>query len=391
MNGPFRRALHLCAGFILCITLALPEVEAAIAEAWRVCRAIDDAADRRYEAEHGTSKFDEAVYDALLREEFGRASEELLATVEQYLAVGAAPWHLALPYGDVRLLPEDEDELPDDEAVLVLRLVQHLRRAASVDVEVGANSNAWRRLEAAARVSLTLRDTDLHGFSLFGSVLRAFPADFEAAVAADPDDPAYARIRAALGALDIGQVARQALRWTGAINLHAAETRPELARAHPVVERAWGHHLRDRAELHHGWADIFKVIERAPPGERGAALKAIRARPWAAAGHHTVNTQYGARHVSPLYGFSGRQGEICAWHRTSGSCQGRGGRRGCGSAPRRRCPRFRVTAGSAGPILFRSSTPRRTPRRKSRPAGRRPPCTSRSAAASPSVSRRPGS
>jgi hypothetical protein len=135
--GRFRRALHLCASLVVCLTLALlasrwqatraldaargrtealglrfdtdtrelpraPVVEAAIADAWRVCRAIDDATGQRYDAEHGSSVYDEAAYDALLREEAGRASEELMVAVERYLAVGAAPRRLALPYGGAR-------------------------------------------------------------------------------------------------------------------------------------------------------------------------------------------------------------------------------------------------------------------------------------------------
>jgi hypothetical protein len=324
--GRFRRALHLCASLVVCLTLALlasrwqatraldaargrtealglrldtdtrelpraPVVEAAIAEAWRVCRAIDDATGQRYDAEHGSSVYDEAAYDALLREEAGRASEELMVAVERYLAVGAAPRRLALPYGGVRLVPEGADEAPDDEGVLVLYLVQHLCRAASVDVEAGYGAGAWRQLEAAAEVCMTLRDTDLHSFSLLGGGLRRLKSSFEEAVAADASDPARARIRATLGELDVAHMALMALRATGAANLHAAETRPELARVHSAVQRAMGHHWRDRAELHQGWADIVEVSERAPPGERGAALKAICARPWAAAGHHTVSAR----------------------------------------------------------------------------------------------------
>jgi hypothetical protein len=240
--GRFRRALHLCASLVVCLTLALlasrwqatraldaargrtealglrfdtdtrelpraPVVEAAIADAWRVCRAIDDATGQRYDAEHGSSVYDEAAYDALLREEAGRASEELMVAVERYLAVGAAPRRLALPYGGVRLVPEGADEAPDDEGVLVLYLVQHLCRAASVDVEAGYGAGAWRQLEAAAEVCMTLRDTDLHSFSLLGGGLRRLKSSFEEAVAADASDPARARIRATLGELDVAHMA----------------------------------------------------------------------------------------------------------------------------------------------------------------------------------------
>lgn len=93
MSGPLLRTLQLCGGVLALLTFALlgsrwhatraldtarartealglrldtdtresprtPEVEAAIAEAWRVSRAIDDAAARRYEAEHGSLELD---------------------------------------------------------------------------------------------------------------------------------------------------------------------------------------------------------------------------------------------------------------------------------------------------------------------------------------------
>jgi hypothetical protein len=236
--GRIRRALKLCASLLACLTLAV------LGSRWQATRALDAA----------------------------RARTEALG--------------LRLDT-DTRESPR----APEVEAAITEALVQHVCRAASVAVEAGDSAGAWRQLEAAAEVCMTLRDTDLHSFPLLGGGLRRLKSSFEEAVAADASDPARARIRATLGELDVARIALTALRATGAANLHAAETRPELARVHSTVQRAMGHHWRDRAELHHGWADIVEVSERAPPGERGAALKAICARPWAAAGHHTVSAR----------------------------------------------------------------------------------------------------
>lgn len=242
------------------------EALAALREADQLCTAIDDSVHHRIRSEHPTGDYDEAIADAIAADEAARAIDALVATAERFLAADVRDlpvaeyltgleWNARLRAG---ALDEGrpETERPRQASTVRNLLVQSLCGAASVAIANGDASAGWRRLALAARVTATARDTNMLGVSFAHLMFSRLSDVHAAAVAAAPDDPARAAVRAALRDYDLFGEARAALRREASFLLHLIGE-PHLLGFEPAFRlRLLSDDLRDYAALHSLWADV---------------------------------------------------------------------------------------------------------------------------------------
>ncbi|MEZ6016113.1 MAG: hypothetical protein R3F49_13420 [Planctomycetota bacterium] len=264
-----------------------PEALAALDEADRVCRVIEDAAFDRDLDEERAGAVDGIGTDDLLAEEAVRSLGPLLGAAERFLAADVRDLPEAESFADSewcmrpyeeRLADIDGAGRPATAPLTRFSLVEALCGAAMVAIHARDPHEGWRRLALAAHVAATARETHMTGVTYANMMLARLRRAYDAACSAAPGDPGRAQVRAALLDLDLAHEARTALRRDAAFILHFSAEPRRFGLGYTLAGRLLSSDVRDRAALHALWADVLAAVAASSAETTRAELLAIEGR-----------------------------------------------------------------------------------------------------------------